>query len=251
MNHPTSTSRDARCSSLAHRPGALCVARLTQRHSSGFTLIELLVVIAVIAILAALIIPITGALKKARLRSVAQAELAQLETAIEAYKAKNGFYPPDAVRPEINQLYFELMGTTLANGMVETLDGSARIQAAAIPTTFGTGVQGFMNYSPNPRSDDGPVVTSFLRGLKPLQVAALDENSPQVKVLVCSAGWERGHAYQPLPSPPAKEPGLNPWRYVSSDPTNNPTSYDLWVDLLINNKTNRVSNWSKKPQVIQ
>src|SRR5437016_13796989 len=63
--------------------------------SRAFTLIELLVVIAVIAILAALIIPITAAVNRAKVLSRSRGELANIETAIEDYKATRGFYPPD------------------------------------------------------------------------------------------------------------------------------------------------------------
>src|SRR5438128_2439011 len=46
-----------------------------RRPSSGFSLIELIVVISIIALLAALIIPISGAVAKKRKISVAQSEL--------------------------------------------------------------------------------------------------------------------------------------------------------------------------------
>jgi hypothetical protein len=36
---------------------------------------------------------------------------------------------------------------------------------------------------------------------------------------------------------------------VSSSPTNNTTSFDLWIQLKIGNKTNLVCNWSKQAQV--
>ena len=47
--------------------------------------------------------------------------------------------------------------------------------------------------------------------------------------------------------PPISSPGavLNPWRYNSSAPTNNTTSYDLWTDILINGKAVRICNWNK------
>jgi hypothetical protein len=45
--------------------------------------------------------------------------------------------------------------------------------------------------------------------------------------------------YQPL-----GVPGLNPWRYVSPG-VNNPTAYDLWIQLSISGKKYLVSNWSK------
>ena len=60
----------------------------------AFTLIELLTVIAIIAVIAALILPVGGAVKRQAFIHNAQAEMAQLETAIERYKAAYGFYPP-------------------------------------------------------------------------------------------------------------------------------------------------------------
>src|SRR5690242_16221723 len=74
----------------------------------GFTLIELLIVISIMAILAAMIIPISGAVSRNRIKAKARAELEQVATGIELYKAKLGAYPPDNPRdPSINQLYFE------------------------------------------------------------------------------------------------------------------------------------------------
>jgi prepilin-type N-terminal cleavage/methylation domain-containing protein len=216
-----------------------------QQSRPAFTLIELLVVIAIIAILAALIFPITAALKKARMRSVAQTELSQMETWIDAYKAKHGFYPPDAATPESNQLYFELMGTELTNNVYQTLDGAGRINVTAVSTIFGPRVGGFMN-SQRSRGGDGPVASSFIRGLKPAQSAGIAELTPDIKVLVCSVGWPNGESFQPLPA----NRGMNPWRYVSSNPTNNPNSYDVWVDIKIGNTVHRVSNWSKNMQVV-
>jgi hypothetical protein len=41
----------------------------------------------------------------------------------------------------------------------------------------------------------------------------------------------------------------NPFRYVYPG-TNNPSSYDLWIDLSISGKTNRISNWTRQPQIL-
>src|SRR4051812_19168230 len=87
----------------------------------GFTLIELLIVIAIIAILAAMIIPVTGAVNRSKIRSKAHTELERVATCIELYKAKLGHYPPDNPNsPELNPLYFELVGTTFTNGTYVT-----------------------------------------------------------------------------------------------------------------------------------
>jgi hypothetical protein len=42
---------------------------------------------------------------------------------------------------------------------------------------------------------------------------------------------------------------LNPWRYNSSSPTNNPGSYELWIQLRIGGQTNLICNWTKQVQI--
>ncbi len=73
-------------------------------------MIELLVVIGVIVALAALTFPVMNAIQRQQTLHRAQVELKQIETAIEDYKTKLGFYPPDnPLTPpnwNINQLYF-------------------------------------------------------------------------------------------------------------------------------------------------
>jgi general secretion pathway protein G len=64
-----------------------------QRRSAAFTLIELLVVVAVIAILAGLTLSTLGYVNKKGAESRAQAEVAALSAAIEAFKLGEGFYP--------------------------------------------------------------------------------------------------------------------------------------------------------------
>lgn len=217
----------------------------TPHSLRAFTLIELLVVIAIISLLAAMIIPITGAVNRNRFRAKARAELTQVETAIENYKTKIGHYPPDNPgNPFTNQLYYELLGTTNNNGVFWTIDGSASLAAGQFPQTYGPNVTGFINTSQG-STDEARPATSFLTGLKPNQVGQYP-NWP-AKFLVCS-----------IPYPPVNPqwyplgvPGLNPFRYNSSNPTNNPKSFDLWVDIIIAGKTNRVCNWSKDPVIVQ
>src|ERR1700690_2030420 len=86
------------------------------RHASAFTLIELLVVIAIMGTLAALILPVAGMVKKHQYLYNTQTQMSQLQTAIDRYKAAYGFYPPDhpgsLTNALVNQLYYELTGTT-------------------------------------------------------------------------------------------------------------------------------------------
>jgi len=227
---------------------------LDTRHSSraarhAFTLIELLVVIAIMAVLAALIIPITGAVNRHKLRSRTRTELRSIETAIEDYKTKKGYYPPDNPNSGIflNQLYYELSGTILSNGVYTTLDGDASVNGAGnpkLPDDFGlkSQISGFMNTTKG-AGDEGMSAQKYMRDLKPAQVATLTSG---IRLLVGSVGWEPNWPWQPIPvGSGASKPGLNPFRYVSTNPTNNPKSFDLWIDILVQGKTNRVCNWSE------
>lgn len=221
-------------------------AGLRARRGIAFTLIELLVVIAVIALLASLIFPVTKAVNRQKIRTKARAELAQIQTAIESYKAKLGHYPPDNPgSPSTNQLYFELIGTTY-NGQTRvytTQDGGASIAdnpgawIAAFGATNGQPrVQGFVNCTRG-GGEEAASANNYFHDIKPAQVW---EYLPGVRMIVCSIPW-RGANGMPTP---------NPVNYNSSNPTNNPNSYDLWMDVLVDGQTNRISNWSRQPLIV-
>lgn len=62
----------------------------------GFTLIELLIVIVILGILAAIVVFAVGGVTDRGTQSACKAERKTLETAIEAYYAKNTAYPANA-----------------------------------------------------------------------------------------------------------------------------------------------------------
>jgi prepilin-type N-terminal cleavage/methylation domain-containing protein len=211
---------------------------------AAFTLIELLVVIAIIAILAAMVIPITAAVNANKIKARARAELAQIETAISRYKTKLGHYPPD--NPDnfaLNQLYYELMGTTKDDRVYRTLDGKESVDIISLPALIGPKVTGFINTTRGGGGDEGGSATAFLDGLKPSQIA----KAPSGATILVGVPWQKAPApfdYIPLGNPAAAT--LNPYRYNSSSPTHNPNSFDLWIDVIISSKAYRICNWSKQ-----
>src|ERR1700685_1488077 len=101
-----------------------------KQDAAAFTLIELLLVISIIAIIAAFLVPVVSSIKRLAYIHKTKAERAQVETAIERYKADYGFYPPDHPgNMLVNQLYYELLGTTNNTSVNKyiTLDGSSQI----------------------------------------------------------------------------------------------------------------------------
>jgi type II secretory pathway pseudopilin PulG len=204
----------------------------------------MLVVISVIAILAGLLFPAFSAVKKQMTIKKAKAELQQVAFLIDSYKSKKGFYPPDhvitgGVDPVVNSLYFELSGVTNTAFGFQTFDQAAIVTAANCQTYFGQG--GILNCS-KIGEDGGQPATEFLKQLKPNQYF---EIAPSVRVLTCSVVWpvDKGRVITGVDL-------ANPWRYVSTGATNNHDSYDLWVDIVVGNKTNRISNWDDKPQIL-
>ncbi len=212
-------------------------------HVSGFTLIELLVVIAIMATLAALLLPVVGAVKKHQYIFNAQSEMEKLETAIDRYKAAYGYYPPDSPASDgrRNQLYYELVGTKYnqTNDTYTTLDGRSSLTTANVTAAFGVG--GFMNCTKPGGGEDSSVAKNFLPDLKPNQLGTVIVGGVWVTNLITAVGGP-DTTYQPL------DPGVygvNPWRYISSNPVNSPGSYDLYVQLRISGQTNLICNWSK------
>jgi prepilin-type N-terminal cleavage/methylation domain-containing protein len=216
------------------------------RTSRAFTLVELLVVLAVIAALAALTFPAIQGAKRSMIRARAKAELMGLQVAIERYKDKLGHYPPDnkvvgAPDPyALNQLYYELLGTTNSDGVFHTLDDSAQISAnpTTLANAFAGPVTGFMNCARPHSGDEIPSGIAFLKGLRATQYLGITNTSSSTVVYVLGAGMEG-----PLPYPVK----FSPWRYNVSNPRYNTKSFDLWIDLIVGDKTNRVCNWSDKP----
>jgi prepilin-type N-terminal cleavage/methylation domain-containing protein len=214
----------------------------TPNSKSAFTLIEVLVVVSIIAILMALILGAAGyAMSRAR-RSRVETERTLLETAIQSYKADKGFYPQDNTNNYgMSPLFYELTGTTITlNAGVPASYFSATsgdtLPVANVTNIFDVG--GFVNAS----TDPSQVKNYFAAANKSARTGKVVTNGVTVTVV--------GVVIQgPIQLPTTNYQTISPWFYNSSNPTNNPGSYDLWMDVYYSGKTNRISNWSQNPQL--
>lgn len=225
----------------------------------AFTLVELLVVIAVIGIIAGFIFPVAKSVKRWQYLKTASAELNHLQTALENYKAQYGAYPPSNQNPnsnyaplndrsQFNQLYYELSGTSqIDTGSVkyfQTLDGSSMItNSPANDVLKAYGVAGFINCGSKTGDENTPAAKNFLPGLSSRQISGSVSNHTVNTIMLITTVGGPDASYQPV-----GVQGVNPFRYVYPG-VNNPSGYDLWVQLVINGQTNLVCNWSRQVQI--
>jgi len=139
--------------------------------------------------------------------------------AIDNYHAAYGFYPPSNPNSVLlNQLYYELTGTSCASAMnpaYQPLFGdSAAVPGLNVQKTFG--VAGFMNCTKPGGGEERIPARNFLPSVKPSEVYGPVTNGntgPQGVVLLM------GSVGGPDPSyAPATLAGFNPWRYNSATP---------------------------------
>jgi len=223
------------------------------KNRPGFTLIELLVVISIIGVLAGLTFPVLGKIKEAQYKKVARAELDQLATELEGYKAKYGTYPPSNQNPtsdytapnyrsQFSQLYYELSGANHNTGAktFTTLDGASTLTEAEYLKAYG--VAGVVN-SPQGSGEDASKAKNFLSGLSSRQINTVSNNGVANTAMIVTSVGGPDTTYNPV-----GVSGMNPFRYVFPG-VNNPQSYDLWVQLVIKGKTNLICNWSRQVQI--
>ncbi len=232
--------------------------RIVERRSSAgsaasnprggaFTLIELLVVIGIIALLAGMIVGGTKYAGTTMRRNRIQAELKQLVTAIEAYRAKFNQYPPDnfvngIANSVTNQLFYELTGVLVDDDKKKFyLPGrQQRFVSGDVQRFFHT--DGFLNSGSNAKE-----IKQFLASKsgqhKVIAVA------PDIEVLTVPVDWPLNNATLPPPFSAMTDLNvkrINPWHYVGpGHATNNPDGFDLWAEYVEGGERKIISNWGK------
>jgi hypothetical protein len=211
---------------------------------------------AIAIIIAGLLITAGAAVVRKSNLNRAMSERDQLEAAIDAYKAKYGYYPPGNALVNggglTNQLFYELLGTQLATNSAASQPGFATLDAGNFvsgPTILNVfGISSFMNCTKGNGEDSAPG-QMFLAGLKAGEIASnTPVGAPGPYTFIVTAA-NSDSVYTPMPgvNSLAGRPA-NPWRYVCPG-TNNPTGYDLWVQIFSGNKTNLICNWAKQPLI--
>jgi len=231
------------------RPGARRSGML--RFSFAFTLIELLVVISIISLMAALLFPVGAAVKRHIYLNVARAELEQTVAALEDYKSQYGVYPPsNPTSMLLNPLYYELSGVSnvvnATGNNYQTLDNASTVPVSAYTSANFFDVGGAVNCVKPGGDVESVKARRFLSNLKPNRIGDfVGAGGVAVSNLVTSVG---GPDQNYLTQLQGMGFGGNPFRYIYPG-TNNPSSYDLYVQLSISGKKYLISNWSKENKI--
>ena len=183
------------------------------RRMRAFTLIEMLVVIAIIGILAALVVGVLPGISAKRTRSAVTTQMIAIETAINTYKQKQGFYPPDNMNNATNSP--PQPQYTGVNPLFHELTGATWVSDAAALGAMGTG--GILNS--NEQNYISPIKAATYQPFPGLMATGLVVNA-------------KG---------PNGEPNF--WHYNVSRPTHNADSYDLWAEVMVGGQTNIIGNW--------
>jgi len=217
----------------------------------GFTLIELLVVMAVIAVLAAMIFPVAGIIKRNAAIKRVQTQLRAIESAIETYKQNVKVYPPENPvspansihpSPHRNALYYELAGVRLENNEYRPLNGEGNVAKTTLENFLGNPANfGLVNITRGAGGDEEQAARNCLGGIKPNQFFEVE---PGVTVLGITDVGPDSELLNELPVGSGRK--INPWRYTSTRATNNVGSYDLWVDITVGGKNYRICNWNDR-----
>jgi prepilin-type N-terminal cleavage/methylation domain-containing protein len=199
----------------------------------AFTLIELLVVISIIGILSAFVISGISQMSPKKAISTTRAKRAQVVTMIESYRNDRGSYPPDNPNnPGTNTLFYELTGVVFTNNLVTPANAtftsplvpSVNLNSNDLWTVFGT--FGIVN-----SALPGARLKSYFAEIKSDDYRSVNIAGRDVSLLTAPKQAQIDPAI------------LITWKYdASSNNRRNPATYDLWADIIIKGKQQRIDN---------
>jgi len=202
----------------------------------AYTLIELLVVISIIAALAGLLFVVLSGVDKQKTRRLVAAQMAQVETALDHYHARIGFYPswPTNRNAAVSPLYYELVGTLRPDANTfQTLDRRWTVSLADVTTVLGldrfvnAGEVGVTTLNLDNKDPDSVRIANYLPNLKDTQVTT---NHQGIALLGVPVKGPNGRFCE--------------WNYWSPG-IHHPESFDLWVVVTIDNNTVTNGNWHR------
>jgi len=69
----------------------------------------------------------------------------------------------------------------------------------------------------------------------------------ELHILCVPSPWPLSRDDEPVRLDGKAAKGVNPWRYVSSQPVNNVQQYDLWAEYVVGDEVWVISNWKSEP----
>ena len=173
----------------------------------GFTLIELLVVIVIMMLLAGITLPIVSSIQTSAKKGVTSAQISQLELALKQFESDFGFFPPDS--------YTE-SDTIVSVGSVDIprdddLNTGSKCLMFFLGSKFTFSSSSFNNIY-------GPYI-EFKRAQIEEVGDVFTDNQPDIKIEGVN-GTKKVYEY--------KDPFGENYSYVSSTPSNNRASFDIY-----------------------
>lgn len=195
------------------------------RGRKAFTLVEMLVVVAIIGALAGLVFAVLPGVVKNRNLKRLQGEHAALVTAIENYKAGQGYYPPGNSNDTAQaSLFYEIKGVSVnPQGDQFVYHNDPPLRTDVLTSVFG--VPGIANAA----GPDEPRAQDYFPAMPDKMVDTIPGGQGAKRMVSGLSGGDG----EPLV-----------FHYdVTSTNRNNLETFDLWIETQFKGKTHRVDNW--------